>query len=72
VEGPTALKLGDDWWIFFDHYTKPQHYGAMRTHDWKTFTDVTDQVSFPPGQRHGTAVRISEELREKLAAQQRR
>ncbi len=66
VEGPTAIQIGADWWIYFDHYTKPQHYGAMRTRDWKTFKDMTAQVSFPAGQRHGTVVRISEALAQKL------
>jgi hypothetical protein len=57
VEGPTVLKLGRWWWIYFDHYTKPQHYGAVRTLDWKHFEDMTRAVHFPAGQRHGTAVR---------------
>lgn len=57
VEGPTVLKIGRWWWIYFDHYTKPQHYGAVRTRDWKHFEDRTAAVHFPAGQRHGTAVR---------------
>ena len=57
VEGPTVLKIGRWWWIYFDHYTKPQHYGAVRTRDWKHFEDRTVAVHFPAGQRHGTAVR---------------
>ena len=66
VEGPTAAKIGQEWWIYFDHYAKPQHYGAMTTRDWKTFTDVTEQLSFPNGQRHGTIVKISDETAKKL------
>lgn len=57
VEGPTAAKIGDTWWIYFDHYAKPQHYGALTTKDWKQFTEATD-VSFVEGQRHGTVVQI--------------
>lgn len=57
VEGPTVLKLGNWWWLYFDHYTKPQHYGALRTRDWQHFEDMTAAVHFPEGQRHGTAVR---------------
>jgi hypothetical protein len=66
VEGPTAAKIGQEWWIYFDHYAKPQHYGAMATRDWKTFTDVTEQLSFPNGQRHGTIVKISDETAKTL------
>ena len=65
-EGPTAIKIGVDWWIYFDHYQKPQHYGAMRTHDWKAFEDMTSQVHFPSGQRHGTVVSIPETVAMKL------
>ena len=57
VEGPTVLKIGSWWWIYFDHYTKPQHYGALRTRDWIHFEDVTGSIQFPTGQRHGTVAR---------------
>ncbi len=56
-EGPCALKLGGDWVIYFDAYRK-KIYGAVRTHDFKTFTDITDQVAFPPDHKHGTAVAV--------------
>ena len=60
IEGPSVVKIGAEWWIYFDHYTKPQGYGAIRTKDWKTFEDVSELVSFPEDHRHGTVVTISE------------
>jgi hypothetical protein len=57
VEGPTAVKFGSDWWIYFDRY-REHRYGALRTRDWKTFTP--EEVQFPADHRHGTVVRISE------------
>jgi hypothetical protein len=60
VEGPSAVKIGPDWWIYFDHYRAPRHYGAVKTRDWKIFENITSQLSFPPDHRHGTVVRISE------------
>lgn len=60
VEGPTVLRIDKAWLIFFDHYTKPQHYGMMKTTDWKHFEDLSEKLQMPEGQRHGTAVRISE------------
>ena len=66
VEGPSAAKIGGEWWIYFDHYTQPRRYGAMRTTDWKTFEDMTDQVSFPADHRHGTVVKIPETLARQL------
>jgi hypothetical protein len=70
-EGPTAIRIGGYWWIYFDHYQKPQHYGAMRTRDWKTFEDMTSQVSFPAGQRHGTVVNIAEAMALRLQTRRR-
>jgi len=58
VEGPTAIQIDHWWYIYFDHYAKPQHYGAGRTKDWKNFEHVTGQMEFPAGQRHGTVVKI--------------
>jgi hypothetical protein len=44
VEGPSVLKIGRDWFIYYDHYSKPQHYGALRTRDWKKFEDITNKL----------------------------
>jgi hypothetical protein len=57
TEGPCALKVGDDWLIYFDAYRK-KNYGAVSTRDFKTFKDITDEVSFPEGHKHGTALRV--------------
>ena len=36
--------------------------GAVKTRDFKTFTDVTKDVSFPAGHKHGTAIRVPHEI----------
>jgi hypothetical protein len=64
TEGPCGLRVGDDWLIFYEAY-QAHHYAALRTRDFKTFTDVTSQMTFPPGLKHGTAIQIS---RAELAA----
>jgi hypothetical protein len=61
TEGPCALKIGDDWLIYFDAY-RQKIYGAVKTRDFKTFTDVTAEVSFPPGHKHGTALQVPREI----------
>jgi hypothetical protein len=66
VEGPSVAKIGSEWWIYFDHYTAPRRYGAMRTTDWKKFEDMSEQVKFPADHRHGTVVKIPEGLARKL------
>jgi len=65
VEGPTVLKLGKRWRVYFDCYTKG-HYGAAETEDGVTWTDVSDRVLFPKGARHGTALAISREVLKRL------
>ena len=65
TEGPCALKVGDDWLIYFDAY-HDKIYGAMKTRDFNTFTDVTKEVSFPPEHKHGTAIKVPREILEKL------
>ena len=61
TEGPCALKIGEDWLIYFDPY-REKHYGAARTRDFKTFTDVTAEMSFPEGHKHGTALTVPRAL----------
>jgi hypothetical protein len=65
TEGPSVLKVGDDFLIYFDAYRKGI-YCAAKTRDFKSFTDVTRQVSFPAGHKHGTALRIPKAVLNKL------
>jgi hypothetical protein len=65
TEGPSVLKLGDDWIIYFDAYRQGD-YGAVKTRDFKAFVDITRQVSFPEGHKHGTALQVSRGLVEHL------
>jgi len=70
VEGPTALKVGDDYLVYFDAYTK-KFYSAMRSRDLKTWEDVTSKLSFPDEgtplrMRHGTALAVPSLVVEKL------
>jgi hypothetical protein len=62
VEGPTAIKIGDDYLVYFDAYTQ-KHYGALRSRDLKTWEDVTAKMSFPDEgtpvrMRHGTVIAV--------------
>lgn len=61
TEGPCALKVGGDWLIYFDAY-REKIYGALRTRDFKSFTNITQEVSFPEGHKHGTALAVPGEI----------
>src|SRR5262249_39142064 len=61
TEGPCALKIGDDWLIYFDAY-REKVYGAAKTRDFKTFADITKEVSFPEEHKHATALVVPREI----------
>ncbi len=65
TEGPCALKIGDDWLIYFDAY-RQKIYGAVKTRDFKSFADANAKVSFPEGHKHGTAIKVSRQILEGL------
>jgi hypothetical protein len=61
VEGPTALTTDDQYLVYYDMYTA-RTYGAMRSRDLKKWQDVSAQLSFPKGTRHGTVFAVSHEV----------
>lgn len=60
VEGPTVIKIHDQWIVYFDRY-RDGKMGAIRSSDLKNWKDISDQLSFPDGVRHGTVLKISKE-----------
>jgi len=68
VEGPTAVKIGEWWLVYFDEYRR-HRYGAMRTTDFKEWEDISDKISFPKGTRHGTVFPVSNDILENLLKQ---
>lgn len=65
AEGPAPLLVGDSVYVYFDKYTEKK-YGAVRSADLKNWEDVSDQVTFPKGIRHGTAFEVSRKIIEGL------
>jgi beta-galactosidase len=54
AEGPTLVKIGSLWHLYYDSYTRPQHLSVMTSPDLKEWTDRTADARFPRGGRHGT------------------
>lgn len=65
TEGPTVVKVGKDWLIYFDAYGQ-KTYSAYKTDDFKTFKDVTPEVSIPEGHKHGTIIKVKRKVIEHL------
>lgn len=57
VEGPTVLKVGNVWRLYFDCY-KEGHFGAAESSDGIHWRDTTESLKMPHGVRHGTAFAV--------------
>ena len=57
VEGPTVIKIGDWWHVYFDKY-RDKKYGVIRSRDLLHWEDVSEQLVLPKGIRHGTVLRV--------------
>jgi hypothetical protein len=71
AEGPTALRVGNRWIVYFDRY-REHRYGALASTDLRSWGDVTAQLVMPDGIRHGTAFRVPAADAERLLAHDRR
>lgn len=69
TEGPCALKVGDDWLIYFDAY-RDKKYGALKTRDFKRFTDASREISVPADHKHGTAFQVPRSILDGLLKSQ--
>jgi beta-xylosidase len=71
VEGPSAVKVGDEYLVYFDAYTE-KHYSAMRSRDLKTWEQVPAGKLFfpfektPERMRHGTVLEVPRALIDRL------
>ncbi len=65
AEGPAPLIVGDYLYVYFDKY-RDHKYGAVRTKDRVNWEDVSSEVSFPKGTRHGTAFEVKDSVLKKL------
>jgi hypothetical protein len=59
-EGAAIIPVSGGYLAYYDHYQSPQHYGALFSHDLKTWTDATDRVTFPAKLRHGSFLHITQ------------
>ncbi len=65
TEGPTVVKVGDSYLIYYDDYGNKK-YGCVQTTDFENFEDVSSKVSLPEGHKHGTIFKVPRSLVETL------
>lgn len=65
VEGPTAIRIGEYWVVYFDKYTR-KSMGAVASRDLENWTDISDKLEFPAGVRHGTVFKVKRKVLKQL------
>lgn len=70
-EGACAVKVGEEWLIYFDAY-KQYRFGAVKTTDFKHFEPIDSLISVPAGHKHGTIVKVGESVLDALKAEEKR
>jgi hypothetical protein len=53
TEGPSVVKVGEEYFVYFDDYRK-KSYGAVRTPDFMRFENASNDIAVPEGHKHGT------------------
>ena len=68
AEGPAPLLIGDYVYVYFDKY-RDHTYGAIRSIDMEHWEDISEDVSFPNGTRHGTIFSVSKTFFDQLKSE---
>ena len=61
TEGPSVVKVKDDWLIYYDSYRK-KIYEASVTKDFIHFENATNKTKVPEGHKHGTIVTVKKKI----------
>jgi hypothetical protein len=69
-QGPSVVKAGEEYIVYYDHYRDPMRYEAARSADFEHWTPIAEQVHFPEGCKHGSFLRISPKERKRLETAQ--
>jgi len=71
TEGPSVVKVKDDWLIYYDSYRK-KIYEASSTRDFIHFSNITSKVKVPEGHKHGTIVIVKKKIVRQLIAKMKK
>jgi hypothetical protein len=65
AEGPSPFFVGDTCFVLFDKY-RDKKYGAIISTDLKNWKDISDEITYPQGLRHGTVFKVTKATLDKL------
>jgi len=57
AEGPTAIKIGKKWYVYFDKYAEHK-YGVIVSDDLVHWKDISGKLVMPDGIRHGSIIAV--------------
>ncbi len=69
VEGPAVCALSDGSFLVYMDAYRDKRYEAMLTRDFVNWEDVSDRLSMPPATKHGSVIRVSQEMVDRLIAE---
>ena len=61
TEGPALFRREGAWVLFYDYFHEGS-YGAATSADGRQWSDITREVTFPPGPRHASVIEVDEEV----------
>jgi len=61
-EGPSALKVGGEYYVFYDHHNSEEYFGGVKSKDLANWADVSEQMHFPKGFKHGHIIRVPKHI----------
>ena len=61
-EGACAVRMGDEYYVFYDHHSGETYYGAVKSSDLKNWVDVSEQMHFPKGFKHGSIILVPKRI----------
>ena len=70
TEGPSVVKVKDEWLIYFDSYQK-KIYEAVVTRDFKSFENIDSKIEVPDAHKHGTIVTVKKNFVKQLVNNKR-
>ncbi len=65
-EAPWPMKIGGDYVVFVDHFRSSARMGAWRSHDLKTWEDITAQTTGLRGVSHGSIIKVSQDIVDRI------
>lgn len=65
AEGPSVVRAGGEWFVYCDYWLAHRN-GLFTTRDFKTLTRINDGFKAPEWVRHGTALKVPHDVRERL------